>query len=247
MSEHNGTPPGHRLVALVEVMDTLRRECPWDAQQTHQSLAKYLIEEAYETLETIEREDWDTLAEELGDVLLQVVFHARVAAERGADGFTIDDVADAIIDKLVRRHPHVFSDTEVAGADEVRANWETIKAAERAARGERADVSVLAGVPFAQPAALLAYELQKRAARNGVPEDLVDDDGGPGGELFAAVARERRRSRDPELDLRAAARRFDAAVRAVEEAARADGLDPRRLTPEQWRSYWRRERGRVPR
>ncbi|UOE19514.1 MazG family protein [Thermobifida halotolerans] len=238
MSEHNGTPPGHRLVALVEVMDTLRRECPWDAQQTHRSLAKYLIEEAYEALETIERGDWDTLAEELGDVLLQVVFHARVAAECGADGFTIDDVADAIIAKLVRRHPHVFSDTAVEGADEVRANWEAIKAAERAARGERSDVSVLAGVPFAQPAALLAYELQKRAARNGVPEDLIGDDGGPGGELFAAVEAERRRSADPEMDLRAAARRFDARVRAAEEAARADGLDPRGLTPEQWRSYW---------
>ena len=127
MSEHNGTPQGHRLIALVEVMDTLRRECPWDSEQTHESLAKYLIEEAYETVETIERGDYDTLAEELGDVLLQVVFHARVAAERGPDGFTIDDVADAIIDKLVRRHPHVFSTTKVAGADEVRANWEAIK------------------------------------------------------------------------------------------------------------------------
>src|SRR5690606_40704525 len=97
-----------------------------------------------------------------GDVLLQVVFHARVAAERGPHGFTIDDVADAIIDKLVRRHPHVFSTTKVAGADEVRANWEAIKAAEREAKGEQADVSMLAGVPFGQPAALLAYELQKR-------------------------------------------------------------------------------------
>lgn len=243
MSEHNGTPQGHRLIALVEVMDTLRRECPWDSEQTHESLAKYLIEEAYETVETIERGDYDTLAEELGDVLLQVVFHARVAAERGPDGFTIDDVADAIIDKLVRRHPHVFSTTKVAGADEVRANWEAIKAAEREAKGEQADVSMLAGVPFGQPAALLAYELQKRAARNGVPEDLIGDDGGPGGALFAAVADERRRSADPEMDLRAAARRFDARVRAVEEAARADGVDPRKLTPDQWRSYWKQSEG----
>ncbi|TDQ54852.1 MazG family protein [Actinorugispora endophytica] len=238
MSERDGGPPGHRVVALVEVMDTLRRECPWDAEQTHETLAKYLIEEAYETLETIERGDLDALAGELGDVLLQVVFHARVAEERGPDGFTVDDVADAVIDKLTRRHPHVFSGAVVDGADEVKANWETIKAAERAAEGASADVSVLAGVPFAQPAALLAYELQKRAARNGFPEELIGDDGGPGGELFAAVEAERRRGADPEMDLRAAARRFDARLRAAEAAARADGLDPRALTPDQWRTYW---------
>ncbi|MDA8371378.1 MAG: MazG family protein [Nocardiopsaceae bacterium] len=218
-------------------MDVLRRTCPWDAEQTHDSLAKYLIEEAYETLETIEQGDYATLREELGDVLLQVVFHARVAEERGADGFTIDDVADAIIDKLTRRHPHVFADTEVDGADEVRANWETIKAAERARKGQ-SEASILEGVPFGQPAALLAYELQKRAVRNGLPEDLVADDGGAGGGLFAAVGAERRRGADPELDLRAAARRFDRRMREAEARARADGRDPRSLTPEQWRGYW---------
>ncbi|MFC3994841.1 YabN family protein [Nocardiopsis sediminis] len=229
--------PGHRLPALVEVMDVLRRECLWDAGQTHESLAKYLIEEAYETLETIEQGDYALLREELGDVLLQVVFHARVAAERGADGFTIDDVADAIIDKLIRRHPHVFAGTEVSGADDVRANWETIKAAERAGKG-RGDASVLDGVPFGQPAALLAYELQKRAERNGVPADLIGDDGGPGGTLFAAVDADRSAGADPEMDLRAAARRFDERVRAAEAAARAEGRDPRGLTPEEWRGYW---------
>ncbi|GAB3207547.1 hypothetical protein GCM10027294_14350 [Marinactinospora endophytica] len=243
MSTDPTTPPGHRLLDLVEVMDRLRRECPWDADQTHESLAKYLIQESYETLETIEQGDYATLREELGDVLLQVVFHARVAQERspGEGGFTIDDVAGAIIDKLTRRHPHVFADTAVAGADDVRANWETIKAAERAAKGQ-AEASILAGVPFGQPAALLAYELQKRAVRNGLPQELIGDDGGPGGELFAAIEAERRRGADPEMDLRAAARRFDERVRAAEDAARADGRDPRDLDPEQWRSYWERAR-----
>ncbi|KIH97955.1 nucleotide pyrophosphohydrolase [Streptomonospora alba] len=224
------------MLDLVEVMDVLRRECPWDAAQTHSSLAKYLIEEAYETLETIEQGDLATLREELGDVLLQVVFHSRVAEERGDDGFTVDDVAAGIVDKLTRRHPHVFGATEVEGADDVRANWETIKAAERAEKGRGA--SVLEGVPFGQPAALLAYELQKRAARNGVPEDLIGDDGEGGGALFAGVAEERRSGADPEMDLRSAARRFDARVRAAEGRARDDGLDPRSLTPEQWRAYW---------
>ncbi|WP_017626811.1 nucleoside triphosphate pyrophosphohydrolase [Nocardiopsis chromatogenes] len=236
-SPEPGVAPGHRVQALVATMDELRRRCPWDAEQTHESLAKYLIEEAYETLETIERGEYATLREELGDVLLQVVFHARIAEERGAEGFTLDDVADGIVDKLVRRHPHVFAGTRVDGAEEVRGNWERIKAAERAGKGEH-DASVLEGVPFAQPAALLAYELQKRAVRNGLPGDLVDAGEGPGGELFAAVDADRRAGGDPEMDLRTAARRFDARVRAAEARARADGRDPRGLSAEEWRRYW---------
>ncbi|WP_306369239.1 MazG family protein [Nocardiopsis sp. CC223A] len=237
-------PAGHRLLRLVEVMDTLRRECPWDRGQTHESLAKYLIQEAYETLETIEEGDLGLLREELGDVLLQVVFHAAIAAERPEGDparFTVDDVADAIIDKMTRRHPHVFGGVEVSGTDEVWSNWEAIKAAERAAKAEAAggtDVSILDGVPFAQPAVMLASEVQGRAVRNGFPADLVGDDGGEGGGLFAAVADERGRGRDAETDLRAAARRFDARVRAAEAAARADGRDPRGLSEQEWRTYW---------
>ncbi len=231
------TAVGHRVLDLVEVMDTLRRECPWDAEQTHESLARYLLEESYEALEAIEDGDPQALREELGDVLLQVVFHSRLAQERGDAGFTVDDVAGAITDKLVRRHPHVFGDTAVEGTADVRANWESIKAAERAEKGEQ-EPSVLEGVPFGQPAALLSYELQKRAARNGVPEDLITDDGRDGGELFAAIDAERRRAADPEMDLRAAARRFDQRVRAAEAKARADGHDPRALTDDQWRGYW---------
>lgn len=239
--------PGHRFLRLVEVMATLRRECPWDREQTHESLAPYLLQEAYETLETIEERDFAQLHEELGDVLLQVVFHSVVASERAEDDparFSVDDVADAIIDKMTRRHPHVFGGVDAADADEVRANWEEIKAAERAEKartnGEDGRTSVLDGVPFAQPAVLLAQELQKRAVRNGVPADLVGDDGDEGGGLFAAVASERARGRDAETDLRAAARRFDARVRAVEEAAHADGRDPRDLSGAEWRSYWAR-------
>ncbi|MFE3461915.1 MazG family protein [Nocardiopsis aegyptia] len=238
-------PQGHRMLRLVEVMETLRRECPWDSSQTHESLAKYLIQEAYETLETIEQGDVALLREELGDVLLQVVFHAAIAAERPEEDpahFTVDDVADAIIDKMTRRHPHVFGGVEVSGTDEVWSNWEAIKAAERSAKARREGgdgaTSVLDGVPFAQPAVLLAYELQKRAVRNGVPADLVGDDGGEGGELFAAVAAERDQGRDAETDLRSAARRFDARVRAAEDAARAEGHEPRELSEEQWRAYW---------
>ncbi|MBR8743157.1 MazG family protein [Nocardiopsis sp. MG754419] len=243
--EGTGPAPGHRMLRLVEVMEKLRRECPWDGSQTHASLAKYLIQESYETLETIEDGDYAQLREELGDVLLQVVFHAAIGAERpegDPDRFTVDDVADAIIDKMTRRHPHVFGGAEVSGIDEVWSDWEAIKAAERArkseAQGGAGEVSVLDGVPFAQPAVLLAYELQKRAVRNGVPGDLVVDDGAEGGELFAAVAVERDQGRDPETDLRAAARRFDARVRDAERAARADGRVPRELSPEEWRTYW---------
>ncbi len=128
--------PGGELLTLVSVMDTLRRQCPWDARQTHESLAPYLIEESYEALDALESGDRAALREELGDVLLQVMFHARVAAERtDGTGFTVDDVADAIVTKLVRRHPHVFGDVTVSGADDVTRNWDAIKAAERADRG----------------------------------------------------------------------------------------------------------------
>lgn len=242
--------PGHRVLRLVEVMETLRRECPWDGSQTHESLAKYLIQESYETLETIEEGDHALLREELGDVLLQVVFHAVIGAERSEGDparFTVDDVADAIIDKMTRRHPHVFGGVEVSGTDEVWSHWEAIKAAERAEKdrsgGGSGEVSILDGVPFAQPAVLLAYELQKRAVRNGLPPDLVGDDGAEGGELFASVAVERDQGRDPEMDLRLAARRFDARVRAAEDAARADGREPRGLSDQEWRGYWSKTDG----
>jgi XTP/dITP diphosphohydrolase len=212
---------GERVKELVTVMDRLRRECPWDRRQTHSSLAPYLLEECYEALDALERGDQAALREELGDVLLQVAFHARLAQERtDGTGWTIDDVADGIVAKLVRRHPHVFSDVAVDGADEVSSNWETIKAAERAEKaGPGRAASVLDGVPMGQPALSLATQLQRRAERAGAPGAL--DDAAPGvtgigAELFALVARARAAGADPEFELRAAARAYRDQVLAWE-------------------------------
>ncbi|GAA1139190.1 hypothetical protein GCM10009630_42680 [Kribbella jejuensis] len=151
--------PGSRLIDLVRVMDRLRRNCPWDQEQTHESLAKYLLEETYETLEAIDTGDRDHLREELGDLLLQVAFHSRVAEDDGDEGFTIDDVAGGIVEKLIRRHPHVFGTVAAADAAAVEANWETIKAAEK----QRS--SVLEGIPLALPALALADKVLGRATK----------------------------------------------------------------------------------
>ena len=224
--------PGSGLLELMGVMARLRRECPWDAEQTHESLAPHLLEESYEAIDALESGDPDAVREELGDVLLQVYFHAEVASERSdGTGYTIDDVADGIAAKLIRRHPHVFGDVNVSGPDEVKLNWDAIKAAERQAKGGRPG-SVLDGVPFGQPALALAAQLQRRAQRAGVPDDLADltagadsagADSAPselGAELFALVARARAAGLDPELELRAAARVYRDRVQAWEEQAR---------------------------
>ncbi len=231
--------PGGQLIRLVTVMDRLRAGCPWDARQTHESLAPHLLEEPYEALEALESGDPAALCEELGDVLLQVMFHARIAAERtDGTGYTIDDVAGGIVAKLVRRHPHVFGDVTVSGHEEVKRNWDAIKAAEREAAGG-APASALDGVPFGQPALELAAQLQRRAERAGAPADLaaVPADlagltaaagagagAGTGAELgetlFALVAQARAAGLDPELELRAAARRYRDRVRAWEQSRR---------------------------
>jgi XTP/dITP diphosphohydrolase len=223
-------------------MARLRRDCPWDAKQTHESLAPHLLEESYEALEALESGDPEALREELGDVLLQVMFHAEVASERtDGTGYTIDDVADGIAAKLVRRHPHVFGDVSVSGPDEVKRNWDAIKAAEREAKNG-GPASALDGVPFGQPALALAAQLQRRAERAGVPPDLDGSgpavgagaaaaagaaDGGEGtvpseigAELFALVARARAAGLDPEMELRAAARVYRDRVQAWERAQR---------------------------
>jgi NTP pyrophosphatase (non-canonical NTP hydrolase) len=164
---------GEALLRLVAVMDTLRVSCPWDARQTHESLAPHLLEECYEALDALESGDPAALRDELGDVLLQVVFHARIAAEAtDGTGYTIDDVAEGIVAKLIRRHPHVFADVTVSGPEEVKRNWDAIKAAERAEAGG-APGSVLDTVPFGQPALSLADQLQRRAERAGAPADLA--------------------------------------------------------------------------
>lgn len=217
-------PPGATLLELVAVMRRLRAPggCPWDAEQTHASLARYAVEEVYELVEAITAGDADALREELGDVLLQVVFHAEVARQEGA--FDVDDVARGIIDKLLRRHPHVFGDAVADDADTVVANWEQLKAAEKPERTGPFD-----GIPVAQPALQYVERLQARAARAGLdPEadteaakqvrrslDTVlaaPDDAAAtrevGDLLMGVVALARRQGVDPEVALRGAAQRY---------------------------------------
>jgi len=157
-----------RFDQVVQIMETLRGEggCPWDRKQTRESLKPYLIEEAYEVLEMIEAQDDPKLKEELGDVLLQVLFHAQIGRERNT--FTIEDVLQTLAEKLIRRHPHVFGETTVDGAEEVVHRWEEIKRQEKAdLSGDGETGSALDGVPKALPALLRAYQLQVRAARVG--------------------------------------------------------------------------------
>nr|WP_306270439.1 MazG family protein [Ornithinimicrobium sp. HY1793] len=160
--------PGSRLLDVVTVMDRLRSPggCPWDAEQTHQSLVPYLIEEAHEAVEALESGDDDHIIEELGDVLLQVAFHARVAAER-EDGFDIDDVSAALVEKLVHRHPHVFANVEAADAAAVEANWEQLKAAEKPDREHPLD-----GIPPGMPELARATKVASRLERAGLADQL---------------------------------------------------------------------------
>ena len=146
--------PGARLLDLVEVMDQLRNECPWTQQQTHASLSHYLLEEAYETLESLDSGNSEHLLEELGDLLMQVVFHARIAAE--AEGWDIDSVAEGIVGKLIYRNPHVFGDETVASADEVDARWQALKSVEKQRQ------SPLDGIPLELPALAFADKVLSR-------------------------------------------------------------------------------------
>ncbi len=153
-----------QLLRLREVMDRLRSPggCPWDGEQTHESLLKYLLEESYEYIEAVENNDREAMQEELGDVLLQVFFHARMAEEDPSAPFSVEDVAGTVADKLIRRHPHVFGDTKVSSSAEVLENWEAIKAA------EKGRTSATEGVPMGQPALALASKLIYRAGKFGV-------------------------------------------------------------------------------
>jgi tetrapyrrole methylase family protein/MazG family protein len=157
---------------LVEIMATLRGPtgCPWDREQTPDTLKPYLVEETYEVLEALEAKDWSAFKEELGDLLLQIVFHAQLMAEAGV--FTIDDVAQAIAEKLVRRHPHVFGDVKVKDSGEVVQNWAKIKAQEKAGKADR---SVLAGVPHGAPALIQAQRLGEKASRVGFDWSSAQD------------------------------------------------------------------------
>ncbi|WKD34333.1 nucleoside triphosphate pyrophosphohydrolase [Streptomyces xanthophaeus] len=210
--------PGARLLDLVQVMDRVRRECPWTSRQTHRGLAKYAIEEAYELVEAIEDGDREELREELGDVLLQVVFHARIAEEAGGDGedaaeaFSIDDVAGALVTKLIHRHPHVFGDAEAETPEDVNAHWQRTKAVEKQRE------SVTDGIPVGQPGLALAAKLAGRARTGGVAVELPRGEG-IGYELLELAARAEAEGIDPETALRAAARAYRDAIRAAEGVA----------------------------
>ncbi|GAA2220882.1 nucleoside triphosphate pyrophosphohydrolase [Streptomyces amakusaensis] len=201
--------PGARLLDLVQIMDRIRAECPWASEQTHQGLAKYGIEEAYELVEAIEEGDRDELREELGDVLLQVVFHARIAEEDGEEPFSVDDVAGTLVEKLIHRHPHVFGDARAETPEEVQAHWLRTKAAEK----DRD--SVTDGVPLGQPGLALAAKLAFRARKAGltVPPPAGE---GIGYELLALAVRAEESGTDPETALRAAGRAYRDAIRAAE-------------------------------
>ena len=210
------------LVELIAVMDRLRSPggCPWDARQTHRSLVEYLVEESYETVEAIEAGDRSHLREELGDLLLQVVFHARIAEEDPDDPWGIDDVADGIVRKLVARHPHVFADGSAETAAQVEANWHALKAAEKGRE------SVTDGIPSSLPALLLAAKLLSRSAALEVPvpaadaaRAIVDDmtsEEDLGELLLGIVAAARARDWDAEAAVRGAARAHRERIRVAE-------------------------------
>jgi MazG family protein len=244
---------------LVAVMARLRGPdgCPWDREQTLQSLRTYLLEEAYETLDALDREDPAALKEELGDLLLEVVFLARICSEKGL--FTIEDVAGAIADKLVRRHPHVFGGESAPGPREALGRWESIKNAEREAAGAE---SVLSGVPETLPALLRAFRISGKAAMVGFDWESVDQVLGKldeevrelrealasgdaraaaeevGDLLFAAANAARLAGADPELALQAANRKFTERFRRVEAELRRRGLRPSSELREEMERLW---------
>lgn len=250
-------PGGTQVVRLVEVMRRLRDPddgCPWDLEQDHASLVRYLVEETYETVDAIESGTDEDLVEELGDVLLQVVFHAQVGSDRRA--FTIDDVARGIADKLERRHPHVFGDGDAATADEVQANWDRLKAAEKQRTGP------FDGVPGALPGLELLGTLQRKAATRGfVWDDLAGpldqvrseldevaaaaDGNAPdhleaevGDLLGAVVALARHLEVDPERAARVAARTFRTRIETALQLAVDRDLDTEQLDAATWRQLW---------
>lgn len=252
----------HQFDRLTQIMAQLRAPdggCPWDLKQTHETLRPHLIEESAEVLAAIESGDKTNLREELGDLLLQVVFHAQLAQENG--DFTIEDVALAINEKLVRRHPHIFGDVRADDAETVKANWDAIKAQEKAERGET-QTSILGDIPAQLPALSSALKISKRAARvgfewpdeAGVVEKLREEVGeveealaheSPeriaeelGDLLFTIVNLARWRGLDAELALRDNNRKFRGRFEQMETQAARRGWDLESLTEAQWDELW---------
>ncbi|HLF15642.1 MAG TPA: nucleoside triphosphate pyrophosphohydrolase [Bacteroidota bacterium] len=241
------------LSRLVELTKRLRRECPWDREQTHQSLGVHLIEESYEVVDAIDGGRTDRLRDELGDLLLQVLFHANIAEERGA--FRLSDVAETLSAKLIARHPHVFGDAAVSGADQVKENWEKLKMRE----GRE---SVLEGLPGNLPALLHAKRVQEKASSAGFDWERGEDvwnkvveeteelrrevaENDPGGIreefgdlLFAMVNYARFLKVDPEESLRHAVRKFKKRFAYIEAALTAGGRRPGDATPAEMDALW---------
>jgi tetrapyrrole methylase family protein/MazG family protein len=250
---------GRRLLDLVRVMARLRGPggCPWDAEQTHRTLARHLLEETHELLEAIDADDDDAIREELGDVLLQVVFHAQMAADEGR--WDIDDVAEGLVRKLIHRHPHVFGEVEVAGADEVLVNWEKLKAEEA---GERPAVDD--DIPVSLPSLARAAKVQRRAAGWGFEWRSVDGAVGAlreevdelaattgdaehaeeevGDVLFATVALARKLGVDAESALRRTVRSFAERYERFVELAAERGIDVESADEGELRSLFREAR-----
>jgi XTP/dITP diphosphohydrolase len=213
-------PQGSQLQRLVEVMNQLRSPggCPWDAEQTHESLLKYLLEESYEFVDAVASGDRVDMREELGDVLLQVYFHARIAEEHPTEPFSIEDVAQGIADKLIRRHPHVFAGVEVKDSEDVLQNWEEIK------KQEKGRTSALDGIAMSQPALPLIEKLLYRAEKYNVELQTPDtvnlvedaDEGAVGQALLAVIAWAHANGIDAEAALRNEALKLSEQVRAIE-------------------------------
>lgn len=251
--------PHPAFARLVEIMATLRgpNGCPWDREQTPDSIKPYLVEETYEVLEALEAKDLSAFKDELGDLLLQIVFHSQLMAETGA--FTIDEVAQAIGDKLVRRHPHVFGDVKVTDADEVAQNWAKIKAQEKKGKADR---SVLAGVPPGAPALIQAQRLGEKASRVGfdwtsvadvlkkveeetreLTETLGDADSERqehefGDLLFALTSVARHLNIDAETALRKAGKRFSERFRFIERRIEETAGDIHDTSPARLEELW---------
>lgn len=249
--------PGREIAALLALMAALRTPktgCPWDLKQSFKTIAPYTIEEAYEVADAIERGDVKGLKDELGDLLLQVVFHARMAEE--AEKFDFGDVVQAITEKLVRRHPHVFGNARELSPDEVKALWSKIKADERRGESER---RTLDGIPLALPALSRALKLQDKAAKVGfdwekksdieakVAEELSELAGAAdqaaaheeiGDLLFALVNLARWLNVDPEGALRGANAKFERRFRAIEDALKARGKTPAQSNLAEMDSLW---------
>lgn len=260
---------GEKFEKLISIMARLRAPdgCPWDREQTLASLRRYLVEETYEAIDAIERKDWPHLSEELGDVLLQIVFQSQIAREEGL--FDIDDVVDSISEKLIRRHPHVFGDDNVDSSDAVLVRWEEIKAQEKAAKpGADEDEVLLDAVSRHQPALLEAYEIGKKAAKTGfdwsrledlfsklneeqteiaeavesADQDAIEDE--VGDLLFMAVNLSRYLKIHPEMALRRANQKFRHRFTHIERSLIEQGRSLEQASIDEMETLWQQAKQR---